>query len=218
MTKTTIVTLSGPTCAGKTFLAEFMLQDGAFDRIITATTRAPRAGEVNGQHYHFLSHTMFESLDRRGLLLEKTNVSGKYYGIPLDEVNRIVTAGQIPIAIVDPAGVSNILNFIEKEKQEGRLSDWDVFSVYLDVPQELRLERFLTRFKEDEKADPRHYARRLNEIFFEEQDWPTRLTYDFVLNTDTQEAALEAVRKIAQAVSARNMEVDIDSDYMLSAT
>lgn len=178
-----IISIAGGTCSGKTFLAELLCKTCEFDRIVTATTRPPRHGEVHGATYNFVGHALFDELDKRGQLLEKTKVGSHSYGIQLGEVMRIIDAGKTPVAVVDPAGVNNITAYLMREKTKGRLTNLHHWSIFLDVPLEMRLERFLTRFKEDEKGDPQVYTNRLLHVVYEEDRWrdmaPYCVRYDF---------------------------------------
>jgi guanylate kinase len=54
----TLITLTGPSCAGKTTLEDRLIKAG-FDRVISNTTRAPRRGEIDGVHYHFRTPEWF---------------------------------------------------------------------------------------------------------------------------------------------------------------
>jgi guanylate kinase len=171
----TIVTITGATCSGKTYLVENLTENHSFDKIISMTTRPPRQGEKNGEHYHFVSQFLFNSLDDRKLLLEKTQVGPHFYGIPIDEMKRIQARNKIPVAIVDPSGVGHIRD---------RLNDYPelkLFSIYLEVPLDVRLERFLLRFKQDNVSQLSGYTERLKNIFNEEQNWKKFTSYDYVM-------------------------------------
>ena len=79
-----IVVRSGPSASGKDAVADRILSEHA-DRIspaITATTRPPRPGEVDGVHYHFLTPEAFAELEQSGRLLESATVYGFRYGVP----------------------------------------------------------------------------------------------------------------------------------------
>ncbi len=66
-----LVVLSGPAGTGKTTLCERLVAAGlGFERVVTATTRAPRPGETPGRDYHFLSDTEFDRLAAENGFLE----------------------------------------------------------------------------------------------------------------------------------------------------
>ena len=86
--------LSGPSGAGKSTVIAHLLKtlDKAYISV-SATTRAPREGEVDGVDYHFLSREQFEELIARGELLEHAEYVGNYYGTPAGPVNEKLAAG-----------------------------------------------------------------------------------------------------------------------------
>ena len=77
--------LAAPSGAGKSSLIKALLAKnaGQADKMqvsVSHTTRAPRPGEVNGEHYHFVSKSEFESLIEQGAFFEWAEVFGNYYG------------------------------------------------------------------------------------------------------------------------------------------
>lgn len=82
-----LVVISGPSGAGKTTLVARLLRYPGCRRAITATTRAPRHGEVPGRSYHFLTRERFADLRDQGRLLEWAEVHGEWYGTPRAEVD-----------------------------------------------------------------------------------------------------------------------------------
>jgi guanylate kinase len=77
----TLFIVAAPSGAGKTTLVSGLLaQDAGVRLSVSYTTRAPRAGEVNGQHYHFVDVATFKAMAGRGEFLEWAEVHGNYYG------------------------------------------------------------------------------------------------------------------------------------------
>ena len=88
--KGTLFVVTGPSGAGKgTVLKEVTSRMDHLYFSVSATTRAPRAGEADGVHYHFLDRAGFEDLIRRDRLLEYAEYVGNYYGTPLDPVTEV---------------------------------------------------------------------------------------------------------------------------------
>jgi guanylate kinase len=86
--------LAAPSGAGKTSLARRLLEgDDRLSLSVSVTTRAPRAGEVNGQHYHFIEQDMFDEMVAAGALLEHAYVFGRSYGTPRAPVEAALAAG-----------------------------------------------------------------------------------------------------------------------------
>lgn len=101
------VILSAPSGAGKTTIAKRLLaerQDLGYS--VSATTRAPRTGEVDGRDYHFLSHAEFEALRDRGEFAEWAPVHGNYYGTLRSAVQAVLDEGRHVIMDIDIQGAA----------------------------------------------------------------------------------------------------------------
>jgi guanylate kinase len=99
-----LIVLSGPSGSGKSTLVERLLErPGLRLKVsISATTRPPRAGELSGRHYVFLSAPEFESI--RGQLLESAEVHGHSYGTPAEPVRKALEQGACVILVIDVQG------------------------------------------------------------------------------------------------------------------
>jgi len=100
--------LSGPSGVGKTTIAEGLLEDGRFDRAITATTRDPRPGERHGRDYLFLSREQFVEGITAGRFLEHAEVHGNLYGTPRESVERVRAEGQVCLLVIDVQGAATL--------------------------------------------------------------------------------------------------------------
>lgn len=101
--------VSGPSGAGKGTLVKELL--GRVPDVwvsISATTRAPRAGEVEGRDYFFLPKERFAELVDTGGLLEWAEVHGNRYGTPRDAVEQKIAEGRQVILEIDPQGASQV--------------------------------------------------------------------------------------------------------------
>jgi len=105
------VVIAGPTASGKSTLCERLVKEPqlGFERVITTTTRAPRLGEIDGVHYHFLSPEVFEEKVRAGEFLEWAWVHGdRRYGTLVSSVIEPLSRGQNLVANVDVQGVASL--------------------------------------------------------------------------------------------------------------
>lgn len=105
-----LLVLAGPAGSGKTTLCERMVAEvPGFERIVTTTTRAPRPGEVNGVHYHFLTPETFDAKVAAGEFLEWAWVhkTGNRYGTLASSVLDPLAAGRSLIINVDVQGVDS---------------------------------------------------------------------------------------------------------------
>lgn len=105
----TALVLSAPSGAGKTTLVRKLLQDFPnFGYSISCTTRAPRAREVDGRDYHFLSKEKFLELRAQGAFAEWAVVHGNYYGTLLEPLREIMAKGQDILLDVDVQGAAQL--------------------------------------------------------------------------------------------------------------
>lgn len=101
--------VSGPSGAGKgTLVKELLRRVPDVWVSVSVTTRAPRPGEHEGVHYHFISAEEFDRLVDTGGLLEWAEVHGNRYGTPRARVEEQVRAGKQVILEIDPQGAFQI--------------------------------------------------------------------------------------------------------------
>lgn len=104
-----LMVLSGPSGVGKTTITKALVEQGWSGHVVvTATTRRPRPGEIDGVHYHFCTHQEFGQMIRTGQLLEHSEVHGNQYGVPAAPVREQLAAGRDVILTIDPQGAHTI--------------------------------------------------------------------------------------------------------------
>lgn len=105
-----IIIITAPSGSGKSTLIKHLMAhfpDFAFS--ISACTRAPRMGEVDGQDYHFISVEQFQQSIANNEFIEWEMVyEGKYYGTLKTELNRIWSQAKIPLVDIDVKGALNV--------------------------------------------------------------------------------------------------------------
>lgn len=104
------VVLSGPSGCGKGTIVKELLRkyDDALALSVSATTRAPRVGEVDGREYYFVSKEDFEARIAADEILEYTTYCGNYYGTPKKELTERTEAGIHVILEIEVEGSMNI--------------------------------------------------------------------------------------------------------------
>jgi guanylate kinase len=113
-----LIVLSGPSGVGKTTLTQALVRGGWRGHIVvTATTRRPRPGEVDGVHYHFRTAQEFQHMIEAGALLEHAEVHGNWYGVPASQVREQLAAGNDVLLTIDPQGAQTI-----RERTKGAVS------------------------------------------------------------------------------------------------
>ena len=176
-----LIILSSPSGAGKSTLAKrLMAWDPSLKFSVSATTRAPRAGEVDGQDYYFRSRNQFQAMVRDGEMLEHAEVFGNFYGSPKTPVEQAMIAGRDTLFDIDWQGGQQI-------KQAMRS---DVISIFILPPSIAELERRLRGRAQDSDAV---IASRMAKSEAEISHWAE---YDYVLinrDLDAAEAELRAI-------------------------
>lgn len=109
MKKGILLVVSGPAGSGKgTVLKHLMEKDSSFVYSVSATTRAPRPGEVDGINYHYITKEDFEKRIESGGMLEYTRYCGNYYGTPKKEAEEVLEAGKNLILEIEVEGAENV--------------------------------------------------------------------------------------------------------------
>jgi guanylate kinase len=97
--------IAAPSGAGKTSLTRALLAgEPGLHLSVSVTTRAPRPGEVDGTHYHFIDQARFEAMVENGELLEHAGVFGRSYGSPRAPVEQALAAGRDVLFDIDWQG------------------------------------------------------------------------------------------------------------------
>lgn len=100
--------VSGPSGSGKTTLCKRLSDSGKARHSISCTTRPPRSGEVDGEHYHFLTPGQFEEKLVAGEFLESALVHGNHYGTLRSEVLGYLENGTDIVMDIDVQGAAQV--------------------------------------------------------------------------------------------------------------
>ncbi|QLA15354.1 guanylate kinase [Desulfolutivibrio sulfoxidireducens] len=107
--------VSAPSGAGKsTLLAALRKEFPELTYSVSATTRAPRPGEVDGRDYHFLSEEAFLRLRDTGHFAEWARVHGNFYGTPMRPVIDLLSSGKDVLFDIDVAGADQLRQVFEE--------------------------------------------------------------------------------------------------------
>lgn len=153
-----VVVLSGPSGSGKTTIVDRLVEEAPVTLVkaVSATTRPPRTGEVDGEDYYFLSAVEFERRRDAGEFLEFAEVhsSGYWYGTLRSEVERARRAGGWALLEIDVEGALNVMREYP-----------DAVTVFLTTPSEAEYERRLrARGTETEQVIQRRLATARKEL------------------------------------------------------
>ena len=179
-----MLVLSSPSGAGKTTLSRRLLDsDPAIQMSVSATTRRPRAGEIEGRDYYFIDAAEFERRAKAREFLEHATVFENRYGTPKKAVEDILASGKDVLFDIDWQGTQQL-------KQQARD---DVVSVFVLPPSHDELERRLrARAQDEEDVVQARMAKAADEI----SHWAE---YDYVIVNRDLDESLANIRSILAA-------------------
>ena len=179
--------VSGPSGTGKgTVCSELLAQAEDLAYSISATTRQPRAGEVDGKNYYFMDKTDFEQKIAEGGFLEYANVYGNYYGTPLGKIEERLAKGEDILLEIDTQGAINVM----EKCPEGLF-------IFLVPPSLAELERRIRgRGSETEESLQKRMGSACKEI-------EDGRKYSYVVVNDTVKHAVQRIMAIRAAEHCR---------------
>jgi len=184
-----LIILSSPSGAGKSTLARaLMAWDPSIQFSVSATTRSPRPGEVDGKDYLFVTESEFKRQVADGDMLEHAHVFGNFYGSPKGPVQEAIHAGRDVLFDIDWQGAQQIRN---SELNTNTLS---IFLLPPSIP-ELR-RRLEARGQDNDET----IGRRMQKSWDEISHWDG---YDFVLVNEDLAETEQKLRAIITAARLR---------------
>lgn len=211
-----ILTLTGPSCSGKTTLLNFLVGEHGYRKIISHTTRPPRKDEIQGKDYHFVTDEDFENLKSESKFAETVQFGDFQYGISIDELVNRESEG-LPVIICEPTGLINLHEYISNNLPEVKLN-----TVYIGGSKALLLARYIRRiaYEGDLYKDTvsTYHSKRIISLIDEIRNWapseinvgnipwsqlsPGLIPYDLVLdgfNMDNLDECINQVKALNEA-------------------
>lgn len=190
-----LIVFSGPSGAGKDTILKHLLETNADYRLsVSATTRAPREGEVDGKDYHFITKEKFQNMLKNDELLESAEYCGNCYGTPSGPIRSWQAEGHDVILEIEVQGGSQI-----KTKCP------DCVSIFILPPSMKVLEQRLRgRGTEADEVIQKRMMRAQKEI-------EEAVHYDYCVINDTVE---KAVDEINQIICAEKHKVYRNADFI----
>ena len=178
-----LVVVSGPSGSGKdTILNEIFKMDPDIIPSVSATTRPPRKGEINGVNYYFMSVEEFEERIKRDEFLEYVQYGDNYYGTLKPQLEEKLKTGKTVVLIIDVRGAVNVRKVYPTAK-----------TIFILPPTESELEKRL-RCRESETETS--LLKRLEVV----KDEIKRVNeYDYAVVNDELEKAVEKVYNIIKS-------------------
>ena len=187
MSKGLLVVISAPSGGGKgTILQELFRTGDSLRYSVSATTRAPRPGEIDGEHYYFVSREAFEEMLESGKMLEHTEYLGNYYGTPREPVEHWTAQGYDVVLEIEVDGGGQIKKLMP-----------ECVSIFILPPSmQVLSQRLHGRGTEDEATVQRRLEAAKGEI-------PHAKDYDYIVINDRLEDAVAEIRAILKAEKLR---------------
>ena len=187
-----LIILSSPSGAGKSTLSRRLLGwDPSLSFSVSATTRAPRPGEVDGKDYHFLSEERFKRDVARGEMLEHAHVFGNFYGSPRKPVQEAIDAGRDVLFDIDWQGAQQVVNSVLGQH---------TLSIFILPPSIAELRRRLEARGQDSAET---IGKRMQKSWDEISHWGS---YDFVLINDDLDRTFADLTTIVTATRLRRLQ------------
>jgi len=189
MSKKVLLVLTGPSGSGKgTVLGEYRRDHDVYYSV-SNTTRAPRPGEIDGVHYHFITREEFEEKIRQGSMLEYAQFCDNYYGSPRDKAEEEMAAGRSVILEIEVQGAMQVKkNYPESVK------------VFIVPPSMKTLrERLIGRGTEDMATVEKRLSKAVDEIGLVDE-------FDYVVVNDDLNDAVHSFAEIVDACEQEDEE------------
>ncbi|WP_101066532.1 guanylate kinase [Roseovarius salinarum] len=187
-----LIILSSPSGAGKSTLSRRLRDwDPTISFSVSATTRAPRAGEVDGRDYHFLTEAGFKREVADGGMLEHAHVFGNFYGSPKGPVETAIDGGADVLFDVDWQGAQQIQNSSLGQH---------TLSIFILPPSIDELHR---RLKTRGQDSAEVIAKRMQKSWDEISHWAE---YDYVLINDDLDETEARLKSIVTAARLKRIQ------------
>ena len=180
-----LIVISGPSGVGKDSVIQLMKKrELPIHFVVTATTRPPRANEVNGEDYFFLSKDEFAEMIDKGELLEYAIVYQDFKGIPKEQVRQALASGKDVVMRVDVQGAATIRNLCS-----------DALLIFLTTTDE---DELIRRLKARKTEDPKSLKLR---IATARQELKRLNIFDYVVvnQEDRLEETVDTIQAIIRA-------------------
>lgn len=191
-----LIVISGPSGAGKGTICKALLEKRDFWLSVSATTRDPRQGEIQGESYYFLTKEEFEKKIEEKDFLEYANVYGNYYGTPKSKVIEKLNTGKDVVLEIDIQGALKVKEAYPK----------GIFIFILPPSMEELKNRIINRGSETEESLMRRFKSAYKEINYVSK-------YNYAVVNDKIDSA---VSKIESIITAEKCSVERIKNNILS--
>ena len=182
-----IILITGPSGVGKGTIEKEIFKDPSLNLSfsVSATTRAKRENEVDGEHYYFLTKEDFKNKIKENAFIEYSEHFDNYYGTLLSEVESKLAQGKNVLIEVETTGAINIINNLKNQNKEDEL-----ISIFIEPPSFEELEnRIRKRNTDTEEQIKKRMERAREEITY-------KLYFQHVVKNDNINIAINKIKNI----------------------
>lgn len=181
--KAKVIVIVAPSGAGKTTIAQKLLNEFPQIRFsVSATTRPPRKGEVDGRDYYFLTDEEFDEKIEQEAFLEWEHYSGNRYGTLRSEVDKLIETGYFPLLDIEVKGARNVK----------RIYGSKAVSIFIEPPSmEVLKKRLSNRGSETDESLRKRIKRAKQEMSYSDR-------FDYAVVNDDLDTAYGEVKKIVE--------------------
>lgn len=187
--------MSGPSGVGKSTVVKRLLKKYKDIEVsVSATTRVPRPGEIEGEHYYFTDQLDFDKKVKKNGFLEWAKVHSFYYGTPLKPIKDKLAKGKTIVCEVDVQGGASIKNLRESRKLKVPI----VFIFLIPPSVDILAFRLKKRKTEDQEVVNYRLRAAIAELQVMEK-------YDYIVVNDKVEVAASKIRAIINVEKERTL-------------
>ncbi len=187
-----VVVLAAPSGGGKTTIARELLErrPDTFGYSVSATTRRPRAGERDGEAYHFLTRAEFQRRLEAGEFLEWAEYAGELYGTLKSEVERVLASGRHVVLDIEVKGARQVRAAYPRPAS---------VSIFIIPPSpDALIERLRKRRTESHRQLRERLAIAVREVRAAEEDVKSATVFDHIVVNDDLDVAVKTVIEIVE--------------------
>ena len=182
-----LIIFSGPSGSGKgTIMKSLLASRDDTVLSVSMTTRAPRPGEIDGYHYHFVTHEEFKKTIEEDGFLEYAEYNGNFYGTPEAPIRRLLNEGKNVMLEIEVQGAEKVMDHRS-----------DVVSIFITTPSYEELERRLR----GRGTEPEEVIR--GRMKTSQYELSRAFRYQYIVLNDEVEKAVERITTIIDAEHMR---------------
>ena len=181
-----LLIVSGPSGSGKGTVVREVVKEDNYALSVSVTTRRPRPGENEGEHYFFKTKDEFKKLIDDEMLLEWAHFCGNYYGTPEDAIREWLGQGKNVLLEIEVQGAEQVMNHRS-----------DLVSIFITIPSMEELERRL-RDRGTETEDKIQ-----GRMAVAQRELTRAFRYDYVVLNDEVDLAVKRIHTIIDAEKMR---------------